>query len=405
VRVCFLIGDFPVYSGVSSQAVLQARELIELGVDVELGIIVRENGVLACSDIFDPKLLPSSLKCTFLPALHNNKKIIKEYIRFFLKAKKEFDIVHFHGIPVGCTILAIVFKLLGLKVIVKMTGLGINDPRSLRNKKWGLFNSLIFSVSDIIIGTSKALRDAYISAGFSEKKLSYIPNGVDCSRFSPLSNFEEKERLKKKLNLDKKKVALFVGSFRTAKGVDLLIDSFCKVRNTVTDLQLVIVGPICPVCPGSGIAEEKLMLKIKDSLKIIMKGNQVLILGQDRSRFSLVGTKRNIEEWMAAADVFLFPSRREGLPNVVLEAMASALPCVTLNIPEITGDLLIDDSLGWCVRDNEDCFAEAILDIFSNPEKAAKRAAEAAKRANKIFSSKIVAKKLKLLYTEVKYYL
>jgi len=398
MRVCFLIGNFPVYSGVSSQAVLQAEELLKIGVSVELGIIAGSNEVFVCSDIFDPKRLPESLTYFFLHPLQGSLASVKKYIEFFRRMRREFDVVHFHGLPAGYAMMVPILKMLGLRVVIKMTGMGINDPLSIRENV-GWFSSRVFSMADAVIGTSQALRDAYITAGFSEKKLSAIPNGVDCSRFFPPRDAAEKARLKEKLNIaPDTQIALFVGSFRTAKGADLLIDSFCKVKDSFKNLQLVIVGPLCPVCPGGKNSEKSLMESIKTSLRIILHGKEIIVLGKDTNRFSLVGPMRNVEEWMRAADVFLFPSRREGLPNVVLEAMATALPCITLNIPEITGDLLVEDSLGWCVEDNTSAFSKAFFEVISNPRKAEKCGENALLRAKSIFSSEKVAEKIKSLY-------
>jgi len=398
MRVCFLIGNFPVYSGVSSQAVLQAEELLEIGVRVELGIIAGSGEIFACSDIFDPKRLPESLSYFFLNPLQNNIASVKKYIEFFGRMRREFDVVHFHGLPAGYAIMVPILKMLGLRVVIKMTGMGINDPLSIREKV-GWFSSRVFGMADAVIGTSQALRDAYLAAGFSKNKIFAIPNGVDCSRFFPSKNDKEKAKLKEKLHIaPDTQIALFVGSFRTAKGVDLLIDSFCMVKDSFKDLQLVIVGPICPVCPGGKNSEKTLMENIKTSLKIILHGKEIIILGKDTNRFSLVGPMRNVEEWMRVADVFLFPSRREGLPNVVLEAMATALPCITLDIPEITGDLLVEDSLGWCVEDNALAFSQAFYEVMSNSSEAGKRGENALCRARSLFSSDKVAKKIKSLY-------
>ncbi len=404
MRVCFLLGTFPVYSGVASQAVLQAKELIELGVIVKLGIIARSGEVLPCSDIFDESLLPPSLEHFFIPPICLRLKVLRGYLKFFIRLRKDFDIVHFHGLPSGYGFLIPVFRLLGLKVVIKMTGLGINDPISIRSGGgYAFLNFLSFSCAHSVIATSKALAKAYLDSGLPKARLSNIPNGVDCSRFKPLKSSEDKRALRAKLGLDpNRRIAVFVGSFRIAKGADILFDSFCRIRELFDDVELVVVGPLCPVCPAGRVTENSFMARIKNSFRILLKGNQILVLGKATERFSLVGPKRNVEEWMQAADIFIFPSRREGLPNVVLEAMATALPCITLNIPEITGDLLVDQSLGWCVEDSVESLTKAFSDVLSMPVEASERGENALLRAREHFISSSVAKRLLALYTDLR---
>ena len=69
---------------------------------------------------------------------------------------------------------------------------------------------------------------------------------------------------------------------------------------------------------------------------------------------------------MKVADVFVLPSIREGLPNVLLEAMACALPCVVSDLPGVT-DWLIDEGVtGVLFRsDDPDVLAEKITPYFT----------------------------------------
>ena len=67
------------------------------------------------------------------------------------------------------------------------------------------------------------------------------------------------------------------------------------------------------------------------------------------SRAHLLGKQTNVNEFMRAADIFVFPSRQEGLPDVILEALTSGLPIVMtpfVGLPEELGRMV--ERMNWC---------------------------------------------------------
>jgi glycosyltransferase involved in cell wall biosynthesis len=88
-----------------------------------------------------------------------------------------------------------------------------------------------------------------------------------------------------------------------------------------------------------------------------------------------------IERVYAAADVFVLPSVREGLPNALLEAMASGLPCVATRLPGVTDTLIADGTSGWLVAPDDAAGIAATLGrVLGDPIRRATagRAARAA---------------------------
>src|SRR5690606_39801803 len=104
-------------------------------------------------------------------------------------------------------------------------------------------------------------------------------------------------------------VLLYVGRIVKDKGINELVTAF---NNIIDDsLKLILVGGVHKNDPIS-----------KTSKEIIETNN----------RIKAVGIKRNVIDYYAIADVFVFPSYREGFPNVLLEACSMGLPCVVTNI-------------------------------------------------------------------------
>jgi glycosyltransferase involved in cell wall biosynthesis len=169
-----------------------------------------------------------------------------------------------------------------------------------------------------IICVSPAERDHLQSLGFPEQKLRVVCNGID-----PLPE-TNRNAIRYKLNLDKETVCYgFVGRISHQKAVDRAISAFAKVSEQDSHTHLVIVGD------GPDL----------NAMKTLAAD-----LGLSR-QVTFTGAA-NGAELMAAFDVFLLPSRYEGLPYVLLEAAAKALPIV---MTDVGGAHLI-------VRDGENGF-------------------------------------------------
>lgn len=83
----------------------------------------------------------------------------------------------------------------------------------------------------------------------------------------------------------------------------------------------------------------------------------------------LVGFQEHVADWLATADIFALPSRVEGFPNALLEAMAAGCACVAFDLPSGPRDLIETGRNGLLVdRDNVAEFAEALAAVMADPE-------------------------------------
>ena len=136
---------------------------------------------------------------------------------------------------------------------------------------------------------------------------------------------------------------LWVGRLDPVKGLDVLVEAATRVvRIHAAQIAIVGEGPYCPelkrLVTDSGIAE----------------------------RVHLLGPRDDVARLLKAADVFVFPSRTEGLPNAVLEAMAAGLPVVTTDAPGCR-DLIEHDRTGLIVPvDNSAALAASICRLLSD---------------------------------------
>jgi glycosyltransferase involved in cell wall biosynthesis len=216
-------------------------------------------------------------------------------------------------------------------------------------KKWGL--RLLYQQLDSIVVNSKVLRDLLLDLGV-KTQIEVIPNGVDLERFRAIRNSEERKALRSGLGMDDShKVITTVGSVVPRKGSDFLLEAWSRLAPSFPEAHLFFVGPLFDENhPDLGDFRRKI-------------DNLVAASGAaDRVHF--VGFIDNVEDYLRASDVFVFPSTREGLPNVVLEAMASGLPVVVTPFFGQSEELGQPGQQYLLVERNPEALATAIAEVL-----------------------------------------
>ena len=119
-----------------------------------------------------------------------------------------------------------------------------------------------------------------------------------------------------------------------------------------------------------------------------------------QDRVKLLGFRNDVKELYEAADIFVFPSFREGLSVAVMESMASGLPCV---ISRIRGNVdLIEDGVNGFLCDPRDAaaFAERIRQLLNHPDLAAEFRRNSLEKAKR-YDRRIIAEQLREIYCEM----
>jgi len=236
---------------------------------------------------------------------------------------------------------------------------------------------LMLAKADRLVAVSQASAHFSNLLGFPEKRIAVVPNGVDLSCFN---GGVDALLMRKELGIGGEPLVVTASRLIKRKSPLLLVSAFAKVLKVIPDARLVIAG--------TGREEENLSRQISD-LNI---GNSV----------SLVGglAKEKVAQLMAAADIFVLPSKLESFGLSLLEASAAAVPVVCANaggIPEVFQDRV--NALLYPPGD-DDAMARAMICLLQDKQLAKEISENAAKTARR-FTWEISAERTLQVYQEV----
>jgi glycosyltransferase involved in cell wall biosynthesis len=235
-------------------------------------------------------------------------------------------------------------------------------------------------MNDKIIAVSEAARKAEIdSSKVPHDKVVTIYNGLDPSPFRTVSN-EARQTLRNSMGIPDDVILLgSVGRLHPAKGFNDLITAMELLGRKTRSTQLVIVG--------EG--------ELKDQLK-----HQVQKSNLD-GRIMFTDIRNDIPEILSAFDIFLSPSLWEGLPNVVLEAMAAGKPVVATSVGG-TPEVVVDGLTGLLVPPHKPkALANSTLFLCENPKIQKSMGQAGRERVIKHFSIEQMVKQTEELYHEL----
>jgi glycosyltransferase involved in cell wall biosynthesis len=190
-----------------------------------------------------------------------------------------------------------------------------------------------------IVSVSASLAALLRDSGITSKPVIVLgrggSKGVDLERFRPAARA-----------VNRPPSITFVGRLAQDKGIDDVLRVFDICRSVVPDLQLNVAGSVDPAQP------------ILDSTRAALK----------QSGVNWLGHVRRVPELMQRTDVLVFPSVREGLPNVVLEAAASGVPTVGYQATGVV-DAVEDGVTGRLVPVGDvEALGTATLELLQSPD-------------------------------------
>jgi glycosyltransferase involved in cell wall biosynthesis len=201
-----------------------------------------------------------------------------------------------------------------------------------------------------IIPEGEGVKKDLVAFKVTKKPLKVIANGnvngIDLDFFNPnkVSQIEQ-ENLKQQLHIAASDfVFVFVGRLVSDKGINELVAAFTNLCKQNSNCKLLLVGPF----------ENELDPLNRETLDLISSNKSIIT----------VGFQDDVRPYLAISNVFVFPSYREGFPNVVLQAGAMNLPCIVTDISG-SNEIIISNETGIIIPvKNEIAIFDAMQLLF-----------------------------------------
>ena len=217
------------------------------------------------------------------------------------RTRDRYDVIHVHGLNYHTAVASIVGRRVQRPTVVKLANSGTaSDIDKMRTGKLLASSGALVPAAlrcDRFVATTDAVRVDLLAAGVEARRIVSIPNGIDMHPMPARSP-----------TLHVPAEILFVGRLHEQKGVDILIRALSLVldRRPAWRVRLRVVGDGPERASLEGLARE---LRVDGSV-------------------TFEGAHADVGPFLDAADLFVLPSRAEGLSNALLEAMARGLPVV-----------------------------------------------------------------------------
>lgn len=266
------------------------------------------------------------------------------------------------------------------------TGLLFPTAKGYKKQLFASCDKLICSCATNIVAEGHGVRNDLIHYNITKKEIRVLGfgnvRGIDLDYYKPSSKVMERaSKIREEMGAGSDTfIFLFVGRIVADKGIDNLVEAFQALTTENPDIRLLLVGEYEDTDP---IRPETLK-KIESSNKIIK-----------------TGWLEDTRPYYAASDVLVFPSRREGFPNVVIEAGAMGLASIVTDING-SNEIIADGVNGRIIpRDDLKALTAEMKNLSENTQITATLAKDARRLISERYEQTFVWGKLKNYYKEI----
>jgi glycosyltransferase involved in cell wall biosynthesis len=260
-------------------------------------------------------------------------------IRNFVKENR-IDLIHSHGYKANVYAQAVKH---GIAIRTLATCHPWTETTySLRSRVYTRVDKFLLSRFDRVVAISEEVKAEILQAKVPRHKVTVIPNGIDLERFNASA---EKQKIRAELGLPAEGIIVgTIGRLVPEKGQHLLIEAAARLAKNFSNVFYLIVG--------DGPLRQELQACARNA-------------GLE-NRVILFGVSDQIPQLLNLMEVFVLPSLSEGLPMVILEAMAAGKPIIATNVGAIP-QVLRDHESGLIIEPNANELADAISYLLNHP--------------------------------------
>ena len=255
-----------------------------------------------------------------------------------------------------------------------------NIPQWLKGKYYQSVDNFTAQLNDRVIAVSESVKRDLISQGVSPEKIVVIKNGIECERSqTPLERKNPRLKKKKELSIGSGPVVGTITRFSKQKDVHTFLYAMSNVIRDYPGVRCLILGD----------GEQRGELEDLSS-RLVLNGN-----------VTFLGYRDDAREILDIFDVFVLSSLWEGLPLVVLEAMAASKPVIATQVPG-TAEAVVDGKTGILVPiRNSKLLAESIKRLLGDKELSQEMGRAGKRRVNKDFRVERMVDETEELYTDL----
>jgi len=288
------------------------------------------------------------------------------YVPFLLKSLfyllfARYDLVHTHY-GFHSALLPAIVKRTPL-IITFHRGDALDEPY--RSRAYFRLQRFVVSRADSLIAVSSQIKEALIrDLGARSDDVSVITCGVETSLFRPSNRTQSRQELGIPDHLN---VVLHVGALDRRKGIDVLLECASRLQETL----------------------------------FILIGEGKIRANRDNCRFVGAQPNHRLPTWFNAADVFFLPSRSEGTPVAVLEALSCGIPVVASKVGGIP-DVIRNGKTGYVVESEDiDAFEQRLRELLQSCEKRQQMGTEGRKDMMETYDNLKIALQIEQVYERV----
>jgi glycosyltransferase involved in cell wall biosynthesis len=226
--------------------------------------------------------------------------------------------------------------LYGRTGVIWVPGIRVVEPRTWRRWLGWIWHK---PASRVVCVSAEVAAWSHSKEGVPSEKLMVIENGV---RIPPTSRTWAQPSAR-----EPSKQLLFVGRLELQKGIDVLLRNAERILQALPDYRLSIIGE------GSWMAAWKSFLESSPF----------------SHRIDLLGKQSNVLEKMLESDLLILPTRYEGMPNVILEAMSVGLPVATMRVEGVAALLGEQLEAQSVVREDWEGWVRLVIDLVRQGDK------------------------------------
>jgi glycosyltransferase involved in cell wall biosynthesis len=223
---------------------------------------------------------------------------------------------------------------------------------------------------DAVVAVSENIRELSVQAGVPRERIEVIPDGIDAP--AELPSAAEKQRLRMSWHCEDADFVLgLLGASTAEKGQDIALEAVALLADRLPKLRLVLAGNAADAPENSGDVDSPRVLRL--------------------------GPIEDLPGFMPGLDLFIMPSKAEGLGSSALWAMSYGLPVLATRVGGLP-EIVVENETGWLIPPNSaPALADAILTASRDRERLIAFGRNGRKRAEG-FSAAIMVSRTEALY-------